>query len=514
MFQHLHRGGEVPSPKEGLPVVPIHIAVAVIGGFFNIQNILVQPLCLFIDAAVLADGYPDTGVFHHRLAFLQRLEQRGGPLRPADAVSLRRKGLHPLRVQIQRIPIHIQNAGEVYGGKHISMGALFGKQRIFHRAARRVGDGESREVIRGRNVDDRFQNAGLLRFRGIHRQQNIAVGALLRQLHVLRQLSQAAREHVIRHLGQPGVVILHMPVNLVAGTAAYAVVRVVLHQVFPHVPEMIERVALRRGAIELQHGVQRLQPAFQHVLRADVGRLQVAAGGQRPFEERQVAAVTQLPLIGLQGNLVFLNIRLHLTDIRLHMVLPHRVILLQRVQNGKKVVLGLQMIHTVHQQQIRGDRHPFELLFHTVQQQLRYLDVFGKALGVVIPERHMYRQNPAAVGALPDKLRRGGFGDHFPLRPHLVIRQPPAENEIVQAEIVQDLRQLRDVAELIRRIAHLAAAYDDDLHASSSPPEGAAVCLFSSRAAENSAPSISICPDIYSHSSTTITVAMEPYSTE
>ena len=138
------------------------------------------------------------------------------------------------------------------------MGALFGKQRVFHRAARRVGDGESREVIRGRNVDDRFQNAGLLRFRGIHRQQNIAVGALLRQLHVLRQLSQAAREHVIRHLGQPGVVILHMPVNLVAGTAAYAVVRVVLHQVFPHVPEMIERVALRRGAIELQHGVQRL----------------------------------------------------------------------------------------------------------------------------------------------------------------------------------------------------------------------------------------------------------------
>ena len=63
-------------------------------------------------------------------------------------------------------------------------------------------------------------------------------------------------------------------------------------------------------------------------------------------------------------------------------------------------------------------------------------------------------------------------------------------------------------------IAHLAAAYDDDLHASSSPPEGAAVCLFSSRAAANSAPSISICPDIYSHSSTTITVAMEPYSTE
>ena len=63
-------------------------------------------------------------------------------------------------------------------------------------------------------------------------------------------------------------------------------------------------------------------------------------------------------------------------------------------------------------------------------------------------------------------------------------------------------------------IAHLAAAYNNDLHVSSSPPHGAAVFFTSVRAAENSAPKIKTCPDIYSHSSTTITVAMEPYSTE
>ena len=63
-------------------------------------------------------------------------------------------------------------------------------------------------------------------------------------------------------------------------------------------------------------------------------------------------------------------------------------------------------------------------------------------------------------------------------------------------------------------IAHLAAAYNNDLHVSSSPPHGAAVFFASVRAAENSAPKIKTCPDIYSHSSTTITVAMEPYSTE
>ena len=77
----------------------------------------------------------------------------------------------------------------------------------------------------------------------------------------------------------------------------------------------------------------------------------------------------------------------------------------------------------------------------------------------------------------------------------------------------------RDVVLLLRQllgdgIAHLAAAYDDDLHLPSSSPNGAAVVSLSMRAAENSAPSTSICPDMYSHSSTTITVAMEPYSTE
>ena len=60
-------------------------------------------------------------------------------------------------------------------------------------------------------------------------------------------------------------------------------------------------------------------------------------------------------------------------------------------------------------------------------------------------------------------------------------------------------------------IAHLAAAYDNDPHISSFAPPAR---FSSSSAAENSAPSISTCPDIYSHRSTTITVAIEPYSTE
>ena len=62
-------------------------------------------------------------------------------------------------------------------------------------------------------------------------------------------------------------------------------------------------------------------------------------------------------------------------------------------------------------------------------------------------------------------------------------------------------------------VAHLAAAHNDDLHASSSPPDEGAACFFRwIRDADSSAPSIRTCPDIYSHSSTTTMVAMEPYS--
>ena len=128
------------------------------------------------------------------------------------------------------------------------------------------------------------------------------------------------------------------------------------------------------------------------------------------------------------------------------------------------------------------------------------------------------------------RLVHAGDGDdqvgasHAGLHQHADRRAVAVEAHGVQravgtAEMLRLVIHQRDVVLLLGQllgdgIAHLAAAYDDDLHASSSPPEGAAVCLFSSRAAANSAPSISICPDIYSHSSTTITVAMEPYSTE
>lgn len=62
-------------------------------------------------------------------------------------------------------------------------------------------------------------------------------------------------------------------------------------------------------------------------------------------------------------------------------------------------------------------------------------------------------------------------------------------------------------------VPHLTAAYDNDLHASSSPPDGGAAFFFCcARAADSSAPKISTCPDIYSHSSTTTMVAIEPYS--
>ena len=80
------------------------------------------------------------------------------------------------------------------------------------------------------------------------------------------------------------------------------------------------------------------------------------------------------------------------------------------------------------------------------------------------------------------------------------------------AEMLRLVIHQRDVVLLLGQllgdgIAHLAAAYDDDLHVSSSAP---AARSLSSSAAENSAPSINTCPDIYSHSSTTITVAIEP----
>ena len=64
-------------------------------------------------------------------------------------------------------------------------------------------------------------------------------------------------------------------------------------------------------------------------------------------------------------------------------------------------------------------------------------------------------------------------------------------------------------------IADLAVAYDDDFHACSSPlPDGSRLRLRRRITALYSAPMISTVPLIYSHSSTTTTVAMESYSTE
>lgn len=64
-------------------------------------------------------------------------------------------------------------------------------------------------------------------------------------------------------------------------------------------------------------------------------------------------------------------------------------------------------------------------------------------------------------------------------------------------------------------IADLAVAYDDDFHACSSPlPDGSRLRLRRRITALYSAPMISTVPLIYSHSSTTTIVAMEPYSTE
>ena len=116
-----------------------------------------------------------------------------------------------------------------------------------------------------------------------------------------------------------------------------------------------------------------------------------------------------------------------------------------------------------------------------------------------------------------DQIRRAGSGVHQDADGRAAAGDAHDIQRAVRTGQVGDLVVHHgDVVLLLRQlagdgVAHLAAAYDEYLHASSSPSGRDAACFLRCvRAEDSSAPKIRIWPDIYSHSSTTMTVAMEP----
>ncbi len=271
---------------------------------------------------------------------------------------------------------------------------------------------------------------------------------------------QAAPERFLRYLGQAGIVILHMVYHLVTAAAANAVVRMVFHQLFPHMaePAVVVRAVHTR---KLKQGVQRLVARLQPVLRYHVEPLYIAARGPAAAQQLIVAAVCQMSAVYIGRKLVFFNIVLDHICVCLKVCL-HDVSIRQRLVELsdylKHVVLRLKVVHAVHEKRVWGYVVLAEYFMVYVKQQLCLVLLFGDVLRVVIPAKHIHCSDAAAVHSLPYKL-----GGHMParnlpcLRVRLIQRKAAAADKRVYAESAQYLRKLPDVSELVGRIADVAA---------------------------------------------------------
>ena len=111
------------------------------------------------------------------------------------------------------------------------------------------------------------------------------------------------------------------------------------------------------------------------------------------------------------------------------------------------------MVAAVHAQQIRRLRDPGEAFLLQPGQRRGLLRVGGKALRVVVPEAHADGEDLRAVRRVPAKLR----GLHMLLLLTVFVNIAAviasSEDAAVHAELPEDLRQLGDEAELVRRVA-------------------------------------------------------------
>ena len=135
-------------------------------------------------------------------------------------------------------------------------------------------------------------------------------------------------------------------------------------------------------------------------------------------------------------HLVLFQVLSHLGDVvvQAHLadLFPLGQLFLHLLQNGQQVVLGLQVVHAVHQQQVGGEGYVLELLVHQLQQPQGVLNLRREALGVVIPEFHVDGQRLGAVGPPPEEFALGGQAPAL----FIIEAVAPAEHHAADAEIL------------------------------------------------------------------------------
>ena len=156
-----------------------------------------------------------------------------------------------------------------------------------------------------------------------------------------------------------------------------------------------------------------------------------------------------------QLDAVFPHIGLYALHIVAKAVLHHGLALgqlgVEHAEDRQQIGLRFGVVDAVHQQQIRRQRHALKQPLIAGEHDGRSVRLGREVLGVVIPVAHMDSQRLRAVCALPDEFRGHD-------RSVGTVRvQPAAEDEIVDAEALEDLGKLGDVAELVGRIADRVA---------------------------------------------------------
>ena len=266
-----HRAPQLGGADGRLLPRLVDVAVAPVGGILQLQEVGVadsRALVGKLHTALLVHGHPEEFVF-------QQARHRAGLFRRGAGArqGLKIEGLGRVRGQVPHIDLHlaaphVQNAWEVDGAEHIPAGRAGIQQGKLHRRALPVHQGKVLYAVRVQQVQGYPHRAGPGNLRGVgHRH---LIEGVLWGGHMLGQNVQPPFQQVARCLGQPGIVVLHVGMDLVPAAPADGVVGVVLHQPLPQEAEVVQGVGLL-AAVIVQHGVERLQGGFQHILGGHIG---------------------------------------------------------------------------------------------------------------------------------------------------------------------------------------------------------------------------------------------------
>ena len=166
------------------------------------------------------------------------------------------------RIKTDANIIHVEHAGKIQRAEYV--GKPFAPIDDFIRQGipRFVDESEIPDLFVAKKPHTGFRNGALFPFRSVEYRHGIILLFCKRVSAVRRRDLHSAGEKFLPHFADAGERIFHMAMSFVARTAADIIVRMILHQFFPEIFQLVRGINARKTAF-FQISIQRFEAMNQ-----------------------------------------------------------------------------------------------------------------------------------------------------------------------------------------------------------------------------------------------------------